>query len=506
MRRTSIVEAINSLTMEFDRRVRVKSDLYQKAKSSYDSGDYPSAERAYRELLDLDGGNADAWRGLVLVYLSVGRLEEALEAITKALRADPVGASQHFAFGLVLKSAHDPAHAVRSYQSVTGIASDRPHQMDTIEIECRHVIADKPEYASYLKLGNVLMARHKIDEAIAVYDLALGLMPESSEMLRNLGFAYELKQNRAKASLCFGYMFLFSERYQDALAHFQEFSKHDKGDIDFYAALSECHLQLSQYDDAMKVYREATSLYPQADKLALQVATRLKQVGQASEAIAIAEHALSISPQNLQLKYRYHLALPAVYESEEEIEFYRHRFAHGLDVLINETPLRTIDDRKRALEAISQSTNFYLAYQGHNDVELQSKYGELVHQIMVSNYPQWAKSRQMPAPNGGRIRIGYVSAYLHHHSVGNMYLGWLRYRDRSQFEVYCYYLGQRPDYVTSQYRLEADHFRDLSSGIESACLQVLADQLHILVFLDIGMFPPATQIGVLRLAPVQCAT
>src|SRR5206468_4728113 len=72
--------------------------------------------------------------------------------------------------------------------------------------------------------------------------------------------------------------------------------------------------------------------------------------------------------------------------------------------------------------------------------------------------------------------------------------------------VFCYHLGERQDYVTSEYRLEADHFRQMGDGLGAVCKQILADQLHILVFLDIGMFPPATQIAALRLAPVQCCS
>ncbi|HEY9666684.1 MAG TPA: glycosyltransferase, partial [Coleofasciculaceae cyanobacterium] len=49
-----------------------------------------------------------------------------------------------------------------------------------------------------------------------------------------------------------------------------------------------------------------------------------------------------------------------------------------------------------------------------------------------------------------------------------------------------------------------DHFYHINGTLEDVCQQVITDQLHILVFTDIGMDPPTTLVAGLRLAPVQC--
>jgi predicted O-linked N-acetylglucosamine transferase (SPINDLY family) len=132
---------------------------------------------------------------------------------------------------------------------------------------------------------------------------------------------------------------------------------------------------------------------------------------------------------------------------------------------------------------------------------------------MAANYPKWVAPLSMPPlKENNKIRIGYVSAYLHSYS-GTLWLtGWLRYcespskmlRERQNFEIYCYYIGNEPDAVTQQFQDYSDVFHHIPHNLEAACEQIISDQLHILVFPEIGMNPQTMQMAALRLAPVQC--
>jgi predicted O-linked N-acetylglucosamine transferase (SPINDLY family) len=110
-----------------------------------------------------------------------------------------------------------------------------------------------------------------------------------------------------------------------------------------------------------------------------------------------------------------------------------------------------------------------------------------------------------PLKENNKIRIGYVSAYLHSYS-GTLWLtGWLRYCDHQNFEIYCYYTGNEPDRITQQFQNHSDVFHHIPHNLEAACEQIIADQLHILVFPEIGMNSQIMQMAGLRLAPIQCA-
>jgi predicted O-linked N-acetylglucosamine transferase (SPINDLY family) len=125
---------------------------------------------------------------------------------------------------------------------------------------------------------------------------------------------------------------------------------------------------------------------------------------------------------------------------------------------------------------------------------------------MVANYSQWVQPQSMPPLlENGKIRVGYISSYLHSYS-GTLWLtGWLRYCNHQQFEIYCYYTGNDPDPITEQFRRYSDQFRHIPHNLEGVCQQIIDDKLHILVFPEIGMDALTIQIAALRLAPVQCS-
>jgi predicted O-linked N-acetylglucosamine transferase (SPINDLY family) len=124
---------------------------------------------------------------------------------------------------------------------------------------------------------------------------------------------------------------------------------------------------------------------------------------------------------------------------------------------------------------------------------------------MSANYPNWVAPLSMPPlKENQKIRIGYVSAYFHAYS-GTLWLtGWLRYCDKENFEIHCYYIGDYIDPVTQQFQNYSDVFHHYPHNLEATCEQIIADKLHILVFPEIGMNPQTLQIAALRLAPIQC--
>jgi len=77
--------------------------------------------------------------------------------------------------------------------------------------------------------------------------------------------------------------------------------------------------------------------------------------------------------------------------------------------------------------------------------------------------------------------------------------------DRNQFQIYLYHSASREDSMTKRVRESSDVFLQ-TRDFESLCMQIRKDQLHILIFTDIGMASKTTMLAALRLAPVQCMT
>ena len=232
---------------------------------------------------------------------------------------------------------------------------------------------------------------------------------------------------------------------------------------------------------------------------------KLQKSGKTQEAISAVENACNLFPEEYLFKLLKNLFLPIIYVTSDEVSFYRQRFERGLQELIEQTSLGTPEEKSKALAGISHVTNFYLAYQAGNIRELQQQYGTLVHKVVAANYPNWSEPRTMPPlQENHKIRVGYISRYIHNHSSTFWLLGWLRYCNRNKFEIYCYYIGNQPDAVTDKFQEYSDVFHHIPENLEGVCQQILTDNLHILVFPELGIDALTFAISGLRLAAVQC--
>jgi predicted O-linked N-acetylglucosamine transferase (SPINDLY family) len=299
---------------------------------------------------------------------------------------------------------------------------------------------------------------------------------------------------------------LFQEgRWQEAIVQYQKVLKIQIGDAELYWRLSECFVRLNLPEQAFTVLQQGIQLYPTEGVLHFSLIVNLQRSGRIQEAISMAKVASSLFPSDFRFKLLKNLLVPTIYENQHEISLYRQRFTKGLQDLDREIFLETSEAQKNALAGIGSFTTFYLSYQAQNDIDLQRQFGKLVHKIMAANFPQWvAPLLKFPLKGNKKIRIGYVSAYLHSYS-GTLWLtGWLRHHDKQSFEIYCYYTGNTPDPITKQFQDYSDTFYHIPHNLEAVCEQIIADQLHILVFPEIGMDPPTMQMAGLRLASVQC--
>ncbi|HLO85226.1 MAG TPA: O-linked N-acetylglucosamine transferase, SPINDLY family protein, partial [Nostocaceae cyanobacterium] len=208
---------------------------------------------------------------------------------------------------------------------------------------------------------------------------------------------------------------LFSQgRWQEAIASFQKLIELGQGSADIYWNLSQCYRNLNLLDEYFQTLEQGIQHHPTDGRLHFTLIIDLRRNGRTEEAIYYADKACQCLPDDYTFRLLKHLTVPSIYNNPEEITVYRQRYTQGLQTLIAETSLNTIEEQQSSLAGINRLTNFYLSYQAQNDIDLQRQYGNLVHQIMAANFPQWVVPVSMPKlqPNQ-KIRVGYVSHYLH---------------------------------------------------------------------------------------------
>jgi len=518
-----LIQAIGNWQIEFENQKKILDNLLREALEFESYGRYGEAENKYKEILKWNKNRADILFNLGMLYYTTSCYQKALDFLLKSLEKGTLKAIHlhHYSIGLTLEKMDAIPQAIQAYQQAIALEPQwidaynnlgniflKAGELEQAETIYRQAIVANPNHSgSYLNLGNIMMERHQINDAIGTYKKALNLKPRDPDIVYNLGVAFEDKGESAQAALYYGYAYYRRGQYQEAINQYQLFLETQTGDIHFYTALAKCYEGINQYEETIKTYQEGIKLYPKDSNLYFFLAVALRDFGYVHEAIAVVDEASRLLPDVLTLKLERQRLLPVIYETEEEIDFYRCRFTQGLEELIQQTSLDTTETKNSALLGVGSYTNFYLQYQGKNDLELQRKYGQFVHQVMAANYPQWVKPLAIPnRSQNGKIRIGYVSQFMRQHTVGKLMFGWLRNCDRKKFEVYCYFTAPSQDFLSEQFRLHSDAFYHISENLEATCEQIIANQLHILIYLDIGMDPQMHQMGGLRLAPVQCTT
>jgi CRISPR-associated protein Csy1 len=247
-------------------------------------------------------------------------------------------------------------------------------------------------------------------------------------------------------------------------------------------------------------------------KRSVQVGTSLEHVqgliliNKPTEAIEAYQTVLNAHPDHLAAALGSALTLPLIYESSEAVQAARERIEAGLQTLQNASA-RFLDLPSGLRAKYLHWVNFFLAYQGGDDTLFQCGYGDFVAKLTqsfapVSSPPALRASEQ-------RVRVGFASSYFRQCTVGGYFQRWITHLDRDHFKTYVYHLDPRHDALTRHIAGEVDQFIDLGGGefarLEAMQRRILADQLDVLIYPELGMDARTFLLASLRLAPVQCA-
>lgn len=496
----------------------------QRAKEEIDRQNYSEAARIYENLLAWNDRSGGIWHDIGLLYERQGRDNEALSCVVKALEIEGDRAEYHYSIGRILEKQLQFQRAIIAYRKAIELENNfldaynrignlfyRIGQLEEAEKYYRSAIQINDKFfPAYLNLASIYLVRQQWDSAERMYDLARPLAADRPEFLQNQALFERLKSDRQASAIYSGDYFYQRKNYSRAIEKYQEVAHEKIENIDFYLSLANSYKMLKDERKAFEVYDRGIENHPDNLDLHLRKIWNLQNTRSISEAIAATEFALQFLPDSLALRLELMRLMPIVYEREEEIDFYRSKYERELQRAIDTLSLETEKRREEALKSIGLRTNFYLQYQGKNDIKLQNKYGNLVYRITAAYFPDRVQKLEMPERENGKIRVGYISAHLRHHTVAKLFRGWLTYRDRQQFEVYSYSIdidGTIDDF-TREYRQLSDRFYsfDRWQTLDTIARQIISDRLHILVYLDIGMDPRTTALAGLRLAPVQCMT
>jgi protein O-GlcNAc transferase len=480
----------------------MSSEVLHRAIQHHRSGELRQAELLYEKVIAQSPDNAEAHNNLAVILRQKGNLKAARVYYQKTIALQPQYVEAHYNLANLHQSAQDYGLAKIHYQKV-------------IDLAPQHAEAHCNLATCWLSLGDP-------DSAIAHYQQSIDLNPALPQAHYNLGNAFRQMGDRVAAIMAYRSAIQLQLRYVDALlnlaksleaesevreaaAIYAQVVTIDPACSDAYIGLGDYYNTQRNLPQAAKWYEQALRLNPQSAKLCLSLGENYQNQNQLPQAQSYFQKALTIDPDCAAAQWQGQLMLPMLYQDQAAVVRSRQQFCRNLNALIAATDLSDLDAQERALNGLAYHVNFYLGYQGFNDRGLQSKYGNFVHQILAASYPQWSEPRPMPPLAAGeKIRVGVLSGHLRGINFARWAIDWIKHLNPTEFAVYSYHVGSKVDQFTEQFAEVSNAFHHLPDQFEVCCERVSVDNLHILIFPDIGGSPENTEFSGLRLAPVQC--
>jgi len=438
----------------------------------FELGDNDYAIHCIKKVLELDPYFADAYNNLGNIFQKINQRSEAILYYQKALQINPELAQTYYNLGLIFQEEGKPDDAIHNYQKALQLRFNTP--------------------GLYNNLGLALHDKGKIEEAIKCYQSALHLNPDYTDAHYNLGNAFKEQGSLEEAVLCYQKALQINPNYTAA-----------------YNNLGNAFQDQGKYDEAITYYKKALLLNPDFSEAYFNLGNSLREQQNLNEAITNYNKAISRNPRFIKAYWAKCISqLPVIYSDSLHIEIARDRYREELlklrDIISSKTP----EDIGAAADAVGSLQPFLLACQGLNDRELQQLYGDMACNIMALQYPQFAKQPSMPPYSSNQpLRIGMVSRFFYWHSVWKIPIkGWLENMNKERFHIYGYYTGRKKDKVTETARKQCYCFVEDIYSFEELCRIIRNDNLHALIYPEIGMDSMTLRLASLRLAPVQCVT
>jgi predicted O-linked N-acetylglucosamine transferase (SPINDLY family) len=489
------------------------------------AGSAPSAGSARQRLAagDLFGARREAE---AIVAGSATAAERAAAHLVLAACAEREGDAADalgHARSAVACTPRDPVahYACAELQEATGDVSGA---MASLE----RALALEPRFARALRYLGILRGESgDATGALAALERAVALEPGHPQAWNNLGNVQRTLGRLAEAEVSFSRALALKPDYALAASNLGEVQR-DQGEVERAEATLRAALarrgaapyrpivvllaglmrERGALDEAKALYERAIELGPaesggQWFSLGW-IHTERNEPQRAREAY---RRSRELDPGDLRNRLGMHLTLPMIYADAGEIASARADFAAGLEALEGELPSALAGlPEARVLDGLRWS-NFFLAYQGEDDRDLQAAYGALAGRVVAAGAPAWREPLARRATSH-RMRVGFASAFFHVGTCGRYFKSWITELDRDRFEVFVYHLFPGKDEVASAIAARADTFRAFGGTRARPSIVAPAirdDALDVLVYPELGMDVCAFGLAALRLAPRQYA-
>lgn len=396
----------------------------------FNHGRYQEAADSSRAMTMQFPSHSFGWATLGVVLQQLGRNEEALQPLQKAVELAPRDAQAHGNLGNTLSYLGRLDEAETSFRRALKINKNfaEAHlnlgatlhdlgRFGEAEISYRRALQLKPGLAdAHYNLGNTLKSQGKLEEAVASYHKALQIAPGLVSASNNLGAALQA---------------------------------------------------LGKLTEAETILRDVLQAHPNSLEAYSNLGSTLHDMGRLEEARAEYEKALRIKPEHAEILSNLGNTLMTMGLQEEAVHCFRNALASKPDFL-------------KARSNLLFSLNYSSSSSPEDCLAEARCYGQIASSKVAEKFIRWPV-----ATSPKRLRIGLVSADLRNHPVGYFLESVLGQLSTSTIELFAYPAFHKSDELTARIKRYFSAWRPIHGMNDDAAARLIHDdKIHILIDLS----------------------
>jgi len=293
------------------------AELIRQASTLVDSGQGLQALALYRQVIELDPSNAEAWLMQGAIMGETGDIQAAEASIRKALSINPEYADAYMTLGSLQLATGRQADALSSLQAAVSAQPAAPDahfqlagmlaKMKNYPEACLHALKAAeydPEYTEAWQLAGWLQYQSgEFEEAERSYTAALKLSPGDADLHGSLGI-----------------LLASTGKYPQAIKHLEKHLQAHPDDSNALNTLGVALISTGDIESATTQLRKALSLEPSHTDANINMGIVLQYAGRIEEAKAHLETAMYENPDRADLQYQLAGVLSALGEYEAALE------------------------------------------------------------------------------------------------------------------------------------------------------------------------------------------
>ncbi|MBC8017348.1 MAG: tetratricopeptide repeat protein [Verrucomicrobia bacterium] len=302
-------EAALKSTSARDGRLRALY-LYSRARLAGLEGDYPAALNILRDAVELDPSSAFLHSSIAEIKLKIGQAPEALEYVFKAIKLDPAYRPPYLMAGALMAAAGKDLEAAEYLRKAIALDPDKEDAYLQLAISLTRLF-EYEEAVSTLKalvkvngdsvlgyyyLGKTYGQMKLYREAVGYFTKTLELRPEFDQAAIDIAAAYEAMGDYSKAietyeGLVGGdddkaavlqrliQLLIQQRRFTEALEYLDLAVESGYGGQETMRKIGLIHMELEQFDEAIKVFNSMLEKDPAAHLIRLYLGMAYEEKG-----------------------------------------------------------------------------------------------------------------------------------------------------------------------------------------------------------------------------------